>query len=110
MFFLTITVLRNDQKTCIPIELKSTIAEQGIHNQLQRYVDWINQYYVPNIPSQIEPMIISRRITGKETQYYQDLINEFENFNERNNILRLRYIEFSINIINQTINFEEINY
>ncbi len=107
---IMLSVLRNNQRTCIPIELKSTVAYQGINNQLQRYIDWINQYYIPNIPCEIEPMIISRKINDKNSQFYTDLIGEFENFNERNNISKLRYVEFNVNAANQTINFEEINY
>lgn len=94
----------------IPIELKSVVAYPDITTQLQRYVDWIEQYYLPNRPSDIEPMIISREITNKTTQDYQNLINAFNAFNRNNNILPLRYIEFSIDCDSQTITFNEITY
>lgn len=107
---IMLSVLRNNERVCIPVELKSTVAFPGITTQLQRYVDWIEQYYISNRPSDIEPMIISRRIENKNAESYDILINEFNNFNERNNTLRVRYIEFEADFADQTINFEEVNY
>jgi len=100
--------LNTQNRKVIPIELKSVVAYPEITIQLQRYVDWIEQYYLPNRPSDIEPMIIARQITDKTTQDYQDLILAFNNFNNQNNNLRLRYIEFNIDCNNETINFYEI--
>lgn len=92
----------------IPIELKSTRAHMGIIKQLQRYIDWLEQYYLPNKPSDISPMIISRKIENKQTNEYTNLVNSFNDFNNRNlSHLRLRYIEFEIN---NGINFTEIIY
>jgi hypothetical protein len=62
---------------------------------------------LPNRPSDLEPMIISRQIQNKSQQNYLDLVQEFNTFNTQNN-LRLRYIEF--NVINQNINFQEVIY
>jgi len=99
----------NDNIRClVPIELKSTNSNLGITKQIQRYVDWIQQYYIPNRPSDIQPMIISREILDKTSNLYITLIQEFINFNTNNNILRLRYIEFTIS--NNSINFNEIQY
>jgi len=94
----------------IPIELKSDTAYPEITFQIQRYIDWIQQYYLPNRPSDIEPMIISREIIDKKTIEFTNVINSYKLLNQRNNILKLRYIEFSIDIQNQTINFNEVNY
>lgn len=102
--------LNTQNRKILPIELKSVVAYPEITIQLQRYVDWIEQYYLPNRPSDIEPMIIARQITDKTTQDYQDLILAFNNFNNQNNNLRLRYIEFNIDCNNETINFYEIRY
>ncbi len=107
---IMLSVLRNNERVCIPVELKSTFATPGITTQLQRYVDWIEQYYISNRPSDIEPMIISRRIENKDVTPYDTLVNEFNNFNERNNTLRMRYIEFEVDFANQAINFEEVIY
>lgn len=97
---------RNNRKI-IPIELKSTPANNGITKQLQRYVDWLNLYYIPNTNSDIEPMVIARKINDKECTSYQSLIASFSNFNRQNNF-RLRYVEFEIS--NNQINFNEVNY
>jgi hypothetical protein len=105
---IMVSVLRGNNKKCIPIELKSTNAYLGITEQVQRYIDWIQQYYLPNRPSDLEPMIISRQINNKNTQEYIDLINEYNNFNIANN-LSLRYVEFTI-LNNNNISFQEINY
>ena len=102
--------LNTQNRKILPIELKSVVAYPEITIQLQRYIDWIEQYYLPNRPSDIEPMIIARQITDKTTQDYQDLILAFNNFNNQNNNLRLRYIEFNIDCNNKTITFNEINY
>lgn len=93
----------------IPIELKSTHAHIGIIKQLQRYVDWLEQYYLPNKPSDISPMIISRKIDNKQTNEYINLINSFKDFNNKNHShLRLRYVEFEIT--SSGITFTEIPY
>ena len=104
---IMLSVVRNDNKVCMPIELKSTEAYLDITKQVQRYIDWLKQYYLPNRPSDLEPMIISRQIQNKSQQNYLDLVQEFNTFNTQNN-LRLRYIEF--NVINQNINFQEVIY
>lgn len=101
--------INEDSSKCIPIELKSTEAYLNITNQVQRYVDWLKLYYSSNTSSEIEPMIISRQIQNKTTQSYLDLIQEFRNFNAQNS-LKLRYVEFDININTNIINFNEIIY
>ncbi len=102
--------INSQNRKVIPIELKSIEAYPEITIQLQRYIDWIEQYYLPNRPSDVEPMIISREISDKSSQSYQDLINTFNNFNSKNNILKLRYVEFLIDCTQNTINFNEITY
>jgi len=92
----------------IPIELKSTTAFPHIIIQIQRYVDWLEQYYVPNRPSDIEPMIISRKITDKNSVDYGNFISKLKNFNQNNNTLKLRYVEFEIS--DNAVSFNEVNY
>lgn len=104
---ILLSVVRNNNKICIPIELKSTEAYCGITNQVQGYIDWLKQYYLPNRPSDLEPMIISRKIANKNSQQYLDLIQEFINFNTKNNLV-LKYIEFDVN--QDIISFNEILY
>jgi mRNA-degrading endonuclease RelE of RelBE toxin-antitoxin system len=108
--------LNTQNRKVIPIELKSDVAKPDIIIQLQRYVDWIEQYYLPNRPSDLEPMIIAREIQkkikkdGKLTKKYEELITSFNSFNKNNSIIPLRYIEFNIDCNNETINFNEIRY
>lgn len=94
----------------VPIELKSVCAYINITSQLQRYIDWIEQYYVITRESIIEPMIIARKITDKTSEDYLNLINAFNSFNETNETLKLRYVEFSIDCEDRTIGFNEIDY
>lgn len=107
---IMILAIRQGHRVCIPIELKSTVAPAGITVQLQRYVDWIQQYYLPNLPSDIEPMLIARAIPNKASPAYQALVDEFIAFNNRNTTLRMRYVEFSIDAQQGTIDFQEIVY
>jgi hypothetical protein len=104
---IMLSVLWENRKV-LPIELKSTEAYVNIKFQIQRYVDWIEQYYISNYPSDIEPIIISRKIINKDSEKYTDLINMFNEFNSINNTLPLKYIEFEI--IENNIFFTEINY
>lgn len=97
----------------IPIELKSTCAYKNkrIINQIQRYLDWLEQYYIPNkISYDIEPMIISRKVKNKKTDKYTNFINGLQDFNKQNKqlSLKVRYVEFEI--IDDKIKFVEVNY
>jgi len=103
------SIIDDVNRKLIPIELKSTEAYPDITIQLQRYIDWLVQYYIPNRPSFIEPVIISRCILDKTSQNYQNIINSFNHFNLLNN-LRIRYIEFFIDLNLNTIIFNEVKY
>ncbi|WP_258864868.1 DUF91 domain-containing protein [Helicobacter sp. MIT 14-3879] len=89
----------------IPIELKSTCVYADILKQIQRYIDWLEQYYIPNRPSDIQPMVICREI-DKDSIFYQDFYKQVQIFNKENNILPLIYVEFKIQ--NNSINFNKI--
>ncbi len=95
----------NDQKIVIPIELKSCCVYSSIIWQMQRYVDWIEQYYVPNCLSDIQPMIVCRK-TDKNSSEYITFCQNVLAFNQRNNTLPLVYVEFDI--INNNISFTKV--
>lgn len=95
----------NKPRRVIPIELKSACVYSSILTQVQRYVDWLEQYYIPNYPSDIHPMIICRQI-DKQSSAYKIFEEECKLFNQRNNILPLCYIEFKIQ--SNEIMFERI--
>lgn len=89
---------KQTNRVCCAIELKDEEVDIGIFNQLQRYVDWISQYYHPNHPSDIQPVIISKEFRDKNSQIYKNFnvgINSFNNINT--SICPIIYIEFSIN-------------
>lgn len=102
------SVIENTIKKLYPIELKSTTAPLGITRQVQRYIDWIEQYYLPNRFSDVIPTIISRGIQDKQSDYYMNLIAEFEAFNSRNQNYKIKYVEFEI--LEDTITFNTVKY
>lgn len=89
----------------IPIELKSTPIYPSILTQVQRYIDWLEQYYIPNHSSDIQPMIIARQI-DKDSKDYELFRESCEVFNQANNILPLMYVEFKIQ--DNKISFKKI--
>ncbi len=105
---IMLSLIKEDERIIEPIELKSVCATPDIIFQIQRYIDWIEQYYIPNRISDIQPVIISKKISNKQSSNYTQLINNLKNLNSKNNILPLKYIEFDIN--NNNINFQQIIY
>lgn len=89
----------------VPIELKSVPAYSDNIRQIERYIDWIEQYYIPNRMSTIQPVLICK--AGGLTS---DIRTLFHSFNTRNKgrCLPLGYIEYSIG--NQTITFSNVPY
>lgn len=99
----------NTKRIIIPIELKDEeIDYKKITKQLERYINWISQYYIPNRISSIKPMIIGKRI--KSDVVLNNLLNVLKNFNKitDNNCYNVSYIEF--NIENREIIFSEVEY
>jgi len=105
---IMLSLIKEDERIIEPIELKSVCATPDIIFQVQRYIDWIEQYYIPNRISDIQPVIISKKISNKQSSNYSQLINNFKNLNSKNKILPLKYIEFDI--INNNIIFQPIIY
>ncbi|MCV3450807.1 DUF91 domain-containing protein [Campylobacter lari] len=93
------------RRKVIPIELKSCEVYPGIISQMQRYINWINQYYIPNHQSFILPVIICRK-SDKNSRDYKIFYEESQKFCISNNILPLIYIEFFIS--ENQIQFERI--
>ena len=100
----------NDQRIVIPIELKSVEADIINIKQIQRYIDWIEQYYTPNRQSDIKPVLVSKKINDKSSARYQGVIATFNDFNRRNSrrCEHLKYIEYHLE--NNDLVFEKINY
>lgn len=94
---VVLSVINNNIRIVMPIELKASMATTRNVSQLQRYVDWLEQYYIPNRISDIQPTLISKRIANKNQPYYNDIIQSFQEFNERNDrCLPLKYVEYEV--------------
>lgn len=81
-------------KEIIPIELKAVPASEDNIRQISRYVDWIEQYYIPNTPGIIRPVLICPK-----SKLSKNTIKAFNDFNTRSNgrYLPLEYIEITDN-------------
>lgn len=100
----------NGQRVLIPIELKSVEADVINAKQIQRYIDWIEQYYTPNRQSDIRPVLVSKKIENKETEKYRKIIATFNEFNNQNSrrCENLKYIEYHLE--NNELFFKVIEY
>ncbi|MBP5190502.1 MAG: hypothetical protein J6031_06265 [Bacteroidales bacterium] len=92
------------KRILIPIELKAVPAYKSNTFQLTRYIDWIEQYYIPNRTSIIQPVLICK--SGKALS--DPIIQLFNDFNKRKGILPLIYIEYIIN--GNDIVFNQVAY
>lgn len=104
------SAIQNEQRILIAIELKAVEAQENNVKQIQRYVDWIEQYYIPNRPSDIQPVLITKEIANKQSLAYQQLIQSFYSFNNTNNgrCNRLKFIEFDL--VGNDLYFSTIHY
>ena len=94
----------NNKRFLCPIELKAVGAYEDNTRQLTRYIDWIEQYYIPNRISIIQPILICK----KEEPLSDELKVNFKNFNKRTGILPLKYIEYEI--VNNDLVFNKVEY
>jgi hypothetical protein len=105
-----------------PVELKSAYASEDNIRQLSRYMNWLYQYYIPNFPGNICPILITKKIPefkvgrrkeykyeteNEYSHYYQNIINKFEEFNKQYNC-KLKFIEYEL--VNNKLNFVEVLY
>jgi len=104
-----LSIIKNTTRIAMPIELKPSEATTDTIFQLQRYVNWLEQYYIPNRISDIQPALISMRIDDKNQPYYNYIINSFNEFNNKNSgCLPLKYIEYEL--VNNDLEFKEEKY
>lgn len=104
------SVIKNNQRVVTPIELKAVEADERNVIQIQRYVDWIEQYYIPNRQSDIEPVLIAKKIEDKTINNYRKLVDSFDSFNRinHNRCARLKFVEFESE--DDGLVFEIVNY
>lgn len=95
-----------EKKYVVPIELKAVPYYSNITDQLQRYVDWLEQYYTPNRPSAISPVIITKKGSSVSLS---SIRNDFTAFNNKNrsNCLPVRLIEYELNASNTDLTFTQ---
>jgi hypothetical protein len=105
-----LSVKENSQRILIPIELKAVEASIINVKQIQRYIDWIEQYYTPNRQSDIRPVLVSKKIKNKESERYREIIAAFNEFNSVNSrrCENLKYIEYYLD--NNDFVFDSITY
>jgi len=98
-----------NNRLVLPIELKAIEASQDNVIQIQRYVDWLEQYYIPNRISAIQPVLIAKKTVNKNSESYKKVIESFEQFNKNNTrCMPIKYIEYELEEDN--LNFQEISY
>jgi len=104
------SVIHNEQRVLTPIELKAVEADERNVIQIQRYVDWIEQYYIPNRQSDIQPVLIAKKIDDKTTNDYRKLVDSFNRFNQtnKNRCAHLKFVEFYLD--NVSLIFKEVKY
>ena len=88
----------------MPIELKAVPASEDNIRQIQRYVDWTKQYYIPNCRSIISPVLLTKE--GGVTDGLRERIRAFNRENAGDISKPLRMIEFSVT--NNGIDYREI--
>lgn len=98
-------ILSTTQRIIMPIELKAVHASEDNVRQIERYIDWIEQYYIPNRMSTIQPVLLCR--AGGLTDRLRQKFNQFNSVS-RGRHLPLRYIEYSIDT--NAIVFNNIKY
>ena len=72
-----------NQRLLYPIELKDEKIKSGIADQLQRYIDWLEVYYLSSKEhktKKIIPVIIAKY----QKEFDKDIKDKFKNFNKQN--------------------------
>ncbi len=106
---IMLPLIKKDIRIAMPIELKSVEANPNNIIQLQRYIDWLEQYYIPNRISDIQPALITKKIEDKKQVRYKDITDSFKKFNGINSkCLPMKYIEYGLK--NNKLEFKEEKY
>ena len=96
------------QRTLIPVELKAVAAKAENLSQIQWYIDWIEQYYIPNRPSDIQPVLVAKRAANRNAPTFRRLAQAADTFNRTNanRTYPLKYVEFALD--GGDLRFEEV--
>ncbi len=92
---------RDSEKIIVPIELKIGTAKKEHLSQIQRYVEWIRQYYIPNRPSTIQPVLAAK---GRRNLPVQDV----DAFNRANGVDCRPLLLLNFSVVNGDIVFNAV--
>lgn len=95
------------QRIIMPIELKSVPASVDNIRQINRYIDWIEQYYTPNRPSTICPVLLCKSDVASLPLQVKQTFSEF-NEHASGRYLPLIYVEYYIS--GNSIIFNRVTY
>jgi len=106
---IMLSLIKENGRLLLPVELKAVEANKENVFQIQRYVDWLEQYYIPKRISDIQPVLISKKIEDKTSGDYEKIIDGFRKFNEDNKrCTPIKYVEYELK--EDELIFQEINY
>lgn len=77
------------------IELKCCKMEPEHVRQMYRYVDWIYQYYIPNKPSIVQPILITKG-NSENLEEIKKETAKFNSYTTKRNVKSLRFINYKI--------------
>jgi hypothetical protein len=104
-----LSLLQGKTRFITPIELKASVADPSHVLQIQRYVDWLEQYYLPNRISDTKPLLITMSPRRRKPHLETELFDSFREFNRRNpKCLPLKYVEYQVR--DNELVFTEIPY
>ena len=109
---LSYTEESSGMRHVMPVELKTEHASADNIRQVQRYVDWIRQYYIPNHRSVISPVLLTKGLStademslalsgafptdGASPDNLAESIRRFNNQNAGDICKPLRLVKFSV--------------
>lgn len=93
------------RRVVMPIELKAVPAYKDNIRQIDRYIDWIEQYYIPNRPSIIQPVLLC--LKAPHDPDVRSKINKFDS-EASGRYLPLRYVEYEV--VNGHLVFTQMSY
>lgn len=100
-----------NQRLLYPIELKDEKIKSSIADQLQRYIDWLEVYYLPckeHKTKKIIPVIIAKY----QKEFGKEVKDKFKKFNKQNRKIcaPIKCVGFYLNDTRTDIVFEEMFY
>ncbi|MDA7967859.1 MAG: DUF91 domain-containing protein [Gammaproteobacteria bacterium] len=104
---IMLSVTDGAQKAVMPVELKSVGAVSQNLAQLRRYIDWVEQYYVPNHQSDIRPVLLTKKGSANRAGGLVADINAFNQQNKRR-CARLKFVEFDL--VGKNLVFKSVKY